>query len=269
MACYNEFITIGKYMDALIGFTGFVGSNLLMQGNYTELFNSENFEKLKCQTFNRVTCCGISAEKWKANQDPENDLRKINKLKDVLETIKCNEFILISTIDVYPERSNLNEEFDPTGHANNPYGLHRLEFENFIKKKFEKTYIIRLPALFGKGLKKNVIFDLLNDNCLENINIDSSFQYYYLKNIQYDIDIAIKNNLYSVNLFTEPIETRTIVEEFFPQKRLLSKPDLAIHYNLKTKFDSIYGGERGYIRSRKQVLLDLEDFITIYRKGKD
>ena len=35
-------------------------------------------------------------------------------------------------------------------------------FEEYIKSRFENNYIIRLCGLFGKGLTKNIIYDLIH-----------------------------------------------------------------------------------------------------------
>ena len=41
-----------------------------------------------------------------------------------------------------------------------PYGRNRLELEDLVRKEFD-TLVVRLPALFGKGLKKNFIYDAI------------------------------------------------------------------------------------------------------------
>jgi hypothetical protein len=40
-----------------------------------------------------------------------------------------------------------------------------------------------LPALFGKHIKKNIIYDLLNENEIHNINYNSLYQWYNLSGI--------------------------------------------------------------------------------------
>ena len=172
---------------ALIGYTGVVGGNLRQKHDFTDLYNSKNFQDMKNQEYDLVVCAGVSAVKWMANKEPEKDLANIKALEDVLATVNAKQFILISTIDVYAVTQGKDEAFDCSSIDNHAYGTHRLAFEGFCDDKFENCTIVRLPGLFGEGLKKNVIYDLLNDNCLEMINTKSSFQYYYLKYLWKDI----------------------------------------------------------------------------------
>jgi hypothetical protein len=60
---------------ALVGYTGFVGSNFMQQHSFTSLFNSKNINEIADQQFNLLVCAGVSAVKWLANQEPENDLK--------------------------------------------------------------------------------------------------------------------------------------------------------------------------------------------------
>lgn len=256
--------------DALIGYTGFVGSNILQQHSFDELYNSKNFYDMSNRSFNDVVCAGISAVKWVANKEPEQDKQKIQLLEDVLSTVKANRFILISTIDVYPDISDKDESYDCSTKPNNDYGLHRLEFEQFCTKHFSNCYIIRLPGLFGNGLKKNVIYDLLNHNCLEMINPASSFQYYDLSNTWADIEKAITNDLHLINLFTEPVATKTIIDNFFTDAaldNLGSSPSPEMHYALKSQYDNFWGNSNGYLYNESQVLEQLSAFIKKSRQA--
>ncbi|MBP7542315.1 MAG: sugar nucleotide-binding protein, partial [Ignavibacteriaceae bacterium] len=112
--------------------------------------------------FDLLVCAGVRAEKWMANLDPERDKNNISLLERVLEKVTCNRFILISTVDVYGNKVGVDENsvIDPL--TTDYYGRHRLEFEEFVARQFNTHTIIRLPGLFGKGLKKNFIFDILN-----------------------------------------------------------------------------------------------------------
>ena len=85
------------------------------------------------------------------------------------------------------------------------------------------TTIIRLPALFGKGLRKNVLYDLLHKKHLDKINLNSSYQFYNLKNLNNDIDKALENNLETLNIATEPIKLSEVVKLCF-DFRIKSNP---------------------------------------------
>ena len=152
-----------KSNKALIGYSGFVGNNLL-EYDFTHLYNSKNINKITGKRFSLIVCSAPSAEKWKINQDPEKDLENIKNLLETLKTVSCQRFVLISTIDVLTDKSSVS------------YGGNRLFFENEVQKIFDKSTIFRLPGLFGNGLKKNIIFDL-KKNVTDYVKLDSSFQW--------------------------------------------------------------------------------------------
>lgn len=254
---------------ALIGHTGFVGSNLKQQYNFTDLYNSKNFQDMKDKEYDLVVCAGVSAVKWMANKEPQKDLEGIRALQNILSTIKTNQFILISTIDVYATTQILNEEFDCSSISNHAYGTHRLAFEKYCTKKFDDCTVVRLPGLFGNGLKKNVIYDLLNNNCLEMINTKSSYQYYYLKYLWKDIQIAIDNDIQLINLFTEPVPTLDIISTFFPDKIVGQEAVAEGHYNLHTKHANSWGKKSDYIYSKKEMLEQLSEFISEYKEQQE
>ena len=250
-----------NHMNCLIGYTGFVGGNLADQRHYDVLINSKNFHEMEGKTYDRIVCAGVPAVKWKANKDPEGDMAHINELIGVLKTVSCKKFFLISTIDVYPVNTNADEQFDCHAPDHHAYGRHRLYFEDFCRSHFPDVMIVRLPGLFGKGIKKNVIFDLLHDNCLEMINPDSYFQYYYLCNLSDDIELAENKGIPLINLFTEPIQTRTIIERFFPTKKVGSAASPQAFYDLFTKYSHLRGKTGKYLYSAEEVLAQLNDFI--------
>ncbi len=254
--------------EALIGYTGFVGSNLKKQYNFTNFYNSKNFNEMKGQQYNLVLCAGVSSTKWMANKEPKRDKANIKNLEDILKTIKAEHFILISTIDVYPLKQGKNEDYKCSRIANDPYGTHRLELEDFCLQNFKNCTIIRLSALFGEGLKKNVIYDLLNDNCLEMINRKSSFQYYYLENLWKDIQKTLDNGIKIINLFAEPLLTEDVLSNFFPKKTIGKKPISECHYDLHTKYAGHWNKSGKYIYTKHEVMEQLSVFINTTRRKK-
>jgi hypothetical protein len=89
--------------NALIGFSGFVGSTLLKQAPFESLYRSTNISNIEGQSFDTVVCAGAPAQKWIANREPEADRQKIDGLIAHLKNIQCKTFILISTVDVFKE----------------------------------------------------------------------------------------------------------------------------------------------------------------------
>lgn len=247
---------------ALIGYTGLVGSNLQSQHDFDHCYNSKNIEELRGKDLSLIVCAGISAVKWWANKNPEADWAGIQKLLDVLSTCQAERFVLISTVDVYPAPAGVDESTPLEGLQNHVYGTHRLAAEEFVRKNFPCHNIVRLPGLFGNGLKKNVIFDLIHDNGLSAINPQCSFQYYDLKNLWRDLQIAIDKNISLLNLTSEPILTSTIVERFFPKKQIGETAGPTIHYDMRSRYADLWtGGPSPYQYSAEQTLSALKDFI--------
>lgn len=148
--------------DALIGCTGFVGSSLLRHAKFGAQFNSTTIETARGRAFRRVVCAAAPATMWAANRDPAGDRANLARLMAILETIAADEFVLISTIAVLDDASAGYTEATARYETAKAYGCHRHELELFVAGQFPRAHVLRLPALFGTGLKKNFLFDLLN-----------------------------------------------------------------------------------------------------------
>jgi sugar phosphate isomerase/epimerase len=258
--------------NAIVGYSGFVGSNLLQFYKFDHFYNSKNFYQAKNMEFDKMYFCGVPAVKWKANKYPQEDLDIIDSIKNILKTVKVKQFILISTIDVY-ENVDLgnDEDYECDYVINHHYGRNRYMFEQFIQNTFTDYSIIRLPALFGKGLKKNIIYDLINNNQIENIPINSSFQWYNLEWLKNDIDIIIKNKIKICNLFTEPVDSIEIINLFQYNITQLNNNNHKIIYNCKTKYSNAFDSSVvGYIRDKNIVIESIKQFInfTLLKKER-
>lgn len=254
---------------ALIGHTGFVGSALARSGSFTDYFNSKNFRDMAGLGFDLMICAGISAAKWIANADPVADWNAIERLIEVLDRIECNEFILISTIDVYPDPSlGADESARIEGAANHPYGAHRLRLEEWIAQRFGKHHrIVRLPALFGPGLKKNALYDLLHDHEIEKINPRAEYQWYPTARLWGDIERSRKLGLELVNLFPEPLSMDRIIARCFPGARTGDPREPAPAYRLRTRHAEAFGGRDGYLLAAASVLGEIEGYVCDERRG--
>ena len=247
----------------LIGYTGFVGSNLLIHSSFDDLYNSSNIEDIRGKDFDVLVCAGIPAAKWIANEKPEEDLSNINKLIDNLREIKVGRFILISTVDVYEEPVNVDEDTHIDASGLQPYGKNRLYFEEFVKSTFPKTNIVRLPGLFGAGLKKNAIYDLMHNNCLDMIHCEAVYQFYNIDRLKSDLEVVLKYDLSLINFATQPVSIKEVAENAFQinfDNKTNSSPAF---YDVRTKYNSLFGSDLNYyLFSKEEILTQIRNFIT-------
>ncbi len=248
---------------ALIGYTGFVGSNIASQSHFDDQYNSSNIQDIEGKEYDLVVSAGARAEKWRINQEPEKDLAEIDGLIEHLKKMKTKKFVLISTVDVYKTTFNVDEDTPIDTDGLHAYGLNRYHLERFCADNLN-SHILRLPGLFGPGLKKNVIYDLLNNNSVEKIHHAGSIQYYNLENIWKDIEIAMNNGIKLLNVATEPVRTDEIAKYCFGMKDFNNEPEgvSAASYDIHTKYANVFGGHGFYMYSKQQELDDIRDFVA-------
>lgn len=247
---------------ALIGHTGFVGGNLARQYAFTDAYHSTNIEQIRGKRYQLLVVSGAPAAKWIANREPEQDLANLERLMDNLATVEADTVVLMSTVDVYPHPRDVNEQtpIDPT--QQHPYGRHRLLLERFVQDRFADTLVLRLPALFGQGLKKNAIYDLLHDNETHKIHCDAEFQFYHLDRLWSDIERMRQAKLALVNVATEPIALSEIARVAFGIDFANRPAGEPARYDFRTIHDRELGGARGYLYDRVQILAELKAFVA-------
>lgn len=245
--------------SALIGHTGFVGSNISAKHAFDNFYNSKNIEAIQDQAFDLVVCAGAPGAKWKANKEPAEDLQNINRLIDCLRKTQTAKLVLISTIDVYPSVDGVDESTPVVSSDANAYGKHRRMLEQFAADNFE-TSILRLPGVFGAGLKKNPIFDL-SQNKLDFIHPGALMQFYYLDRIWDDVTCALRHGLNLLNIACEPTPIKEIAESVFKIKLENTNDQPAPFYDMQTKFAAHWGRNDRYLYSKEEVLSDLKSFI--------
>ena len=148
--------------DALVGHTGFVGGNLLRQMAFDDLYSSRDIGEIDGKRFDRLVVSAVPAAMFLANSRPEQDLANIRALFAHLATVEAKQVVLISTIAVYADPAAGPDEDSGDYEQGKAYGRHRRLFETMLSERFPDLLIVRLPALFGPGLAKNFVFDLLN-----------------------------------------------------------------------------------------------------------
>ncbi len=147
---------------AIVGYTGFVGSNICARADFDQKYNSKNIEEAFGTRPEFLVYAGVRAEKYLANHDPEKDRLQTEEAFDNICRIAPEKLVLISTSDVYKVPLGVDENTAIETESLHAYGLNRYLLEEKVREKYADAVIIRLPALFGKGIKKNFIYDYIN-----------------------------------------------------------------------------------------------------------
>jgi len=149
-------------MKALVGYTGFVGSNIYAAGSFDRVYNSKNIEEAYGTNPDLLVYAGLRAEKYLANNAPEKDMDLILQAEENIEKINPKKLVLISTIDVFKVPKDVDENSEIDTVELHPYGYNRYQLECWVRDKYPDALIIRLPGLFGQNIKKNFIYDYIN-----------------------------------------------------------------------------------------------------------
>ena len=196
---------------ALVGYTGFVGSNIYAATDFDAVYNSKNIEEAFGTNPDLLVYAGLRAEKYLANNAPEQDMALILQAEENITKINPKKLVLISTIDVFKVPVNVDENSTIDTNNLHAYGYNRYQLELWVREYYPDALIIRLPGLFGKNIKKNFIFDFINvipfmlkkEKFDELVQKDSSLEKYY---------VLQDNGFYKVNC---PEEDRELLKSKF------------------------------------------------------
>ena len=148
-------------MRSLVGYTGFVGSNLNLNGEFEGLYNSKNIGEAFGTCPDILVYSGVPRQKFIANKYPERDFEIVKNAFENIKKINPKKVVLISSVDVYKEPNGKDEDRIMETRGLRRYGKDRLWLENKVSDSFD-SLVIRLPGLYGKGLKKNFLYDYIN-----------------------------------------------------------------------------------------------------------
>ena len=250
---------------ALVGATGFVGGTLLRHVPFEAQFRSTNAQEMRGRRFDLFVVAGAPAEKWKANKDPDRDRAAIDGLIDNITAVEAAQAILISTVDVYPAPIEVDEDtaIDPA--AQHPYGRHRLHLEEAFRAHFPHGLVVRLPALFGTGLKKNAVYDLLHGNDVHKLHARAAFQFYDMSRLWDDLKRFMASDVRLLNVTTEPVSLADVAREAFGIAFDNDPGAPPARYDVRTRHDRRFGGRGGYLYDRASVLEAMHRFVESER----
>ncbi len=149
-------------MKAIVGYTGFVGSNIYAAGQFDAAYNSRNIADAYGTHPELLIYAGMRAEKFLANKDPDADMELVRQAEENITRIAPKQLVLISTIDVLKSPAGVDETAIIDTDGLQAYGLNRYRLEQWVRDKYPDALIIRLPGLYGRNIKKNFIYDYLH-----------------------------------------------------------------------------------------------------------
>jgi len=198
----------------IVGENGFVGSALIEYFSSIEDFNvhsvnRHNFDKCDEKFINADIVINASgnSRKFLASGNPIIDLKQSLSITiDVLSKINLDKCLLvqISSVDVYHSNFDLDNtyedrkiEFDKLSN----YEASKFLSEKMVMKYAKSWLIFRLSGMVGENMKKNAIFDLINNKEIW-IHPKTSLQYInteeVAKIVSHTIDRNFKNDIFNI-----------------------------------------------------------------------
>lgn len=223
--------------DALIG-TGLVGTLLQNQRPFDAVFNSRNIESIRNRSFRTVYCAAMPGTKWLANQKPDADWAALQKLAYCLVTIEVEQFVLVSTVDVFSRPLGVTESSLPVpAHA---YGRHRHLLETFVRCRFQSSLVVRLPGIIAKHATKGPLFDVKHNHQVERLCRRSEYQWYPGRHLLDDCEHFLAQKTRLVHLTTPPIGMAKLAPRLANQMQ----SDNVVCYDVQTMHNGPYHRER-------------------------
>ena len=259
---------------ALIGYTGFVGSNLAAATEFTDVYNTANVGGIRGRTYDLVVSAAGRADSHRINEHGDADRAEIEDYVALLSTVRAARLVVVSTVCIYPGGGSPDETTPLSAEGLTPYGANRLYMEQTLAARFA-TLAVRLPQLYGNGLKKGIIYDLLNDYRISYIRPEGRFQYYDVRRLWADTQLALQAGLTTLNLATPSLRNAHVAAECFgidiaDQRVPGTESRFAQMYtrDMRTIHADLYGGPPGYLCGEATELLALREFVRASRRQK-
>ena len=157
----------------IVGASGFVGGALCRAakncGYKVYEITRENFDAHSTIKYDVLINAAMPSKRFWALNNPIDDVREtVVKTATLLYEWEYDKFIQISSLSAKIQ-------------LDMPYGSHKRSAEMLVENRPE-TLIVRLGALYGRGLQKSALYDLVKHN---HIYVDIDSEYNYL-----DVDFA-------------------------------------------------------------------------------
>ena len=139
-------------MKALVGYTGFVGSNIYDAAGkeIDSVYNSKNIEDAYGTYPDLLIYAGLRAEKYLANNAPEKRYGVNLSGGGEYKEDQSQKLVLISTIDVFKTPKAVDEDSVIDTENLHAYGYNRYQLELWVRKKLSGCFDYQASGAFGK-----------------------------------------------------------------------------------------------------------------------
>lgn len=184
-----------------------------------DVFDRSTIEHAFEKQYDILIYAGVPGVKYLANANPVEDMKAIQIARDNILNIKARKKVLISTIDA---------SFELGDSQASVYGIHRRMLENMVA---HECRIIRLPALFGSTVVKNVWFDLVNQKLPDQLSND------YFKYLQHALSQV---KLADPRYLQFQIVKKDDKIEYIPSKREWLNHNLGLHIAMSSDSEIVW-----------------------------
>jgi len=236
--------------EFLVGYTGFVGANIVAEHAFDGLFNSKNIQEAYGQKPDLLIYSGVRAEMFLANQNPAADYRLMEEAMANIEKIAPKKVVLISTVAVYPDTHGVDEDTEIPREGQSAYGANRRALEQWVEEHFEDHLIIRLPAIYGTNLKKNFLYDFIHrvpamltetkfrelnerESCLQEYYHQQDNGFYKCRVLEKDEKLFLKQVFGRLGFSALNFTDSRSKYQFYPLKKLWSHIEIALDNGVK------------------------------------
>ncbi|KAI9105558.1 hypothetical protein DFS34DRAFT_681748 [Phlyctochytrium arcticum] len=265
---------------ALIGSSTLIGKSLMKQTAFAKTYPSADVKDISDKQFDSLVCVAVSDNR---KYNSRQDLADVRTLMSSLRYVNCETLILISTVEVFDNMTGKVDESADRGSSLSPYGQSRAMLEEFVRKQFPRHLICRLPNAYGHGLSQNTMESLMNKRLLHAQAFDE-FQLYPIGRLWEHIEIAIRANLRTLHLATEPVTLRAALgvimgdvskdTDWLALASPMSNPPTPISpsnapnlesglvpSHICTQHSALWGMDQPYILTKDDILVDLRSFV--------
>ena len=250
---------------ALIGYTGFVGASLLASGGFTHGFNRADAAEARGIRFGEVVVAAVPC--LAAQPDDAADAAAVAALAEVIASLQAERCVLLSSPEVFAPGAH-DEDAIPA--PSTPAGVRRRALEELVAGKFARSSIVRLPGLFGDGLKANALFELASGRAGA-IDPAARRQWYPLRRLAGDLEHIAGAGLAVAHLAPEPVAFREVLARHFRtlvpgrEGAAPAVPELTTRH--AALFGALESGDAApYLMRGPQVLAAMGDFLTQRRR---